>query len=64
VPRKNLEETVVRQAKKVAVQRLSRTSQTMSLENQALSKKENEKILSELVNDIVNTLPSNLWNKT
>jgi len=36
----------------------------MSLENQALSKKENEKILSELVNDIVNTLPSNLWNKT
>jgi len=64
VPRKSLEETVVHQAKKVAVQRLSRTSQTMSLENQALSKKENEKILSELVNDIVNTLPSNLWNKT
>ena len=61
VPRKSLEETVVRQAKKVAVQRLSRTSQTMSLENQALSKEENEKMLSELVNDLVNTPPSTLW---
>ena len=63
VPRNSLEETIARQAKKVAAQRLSRTSHTMSLENQALSKKENEKVLSELVNDLVNTLPSSLWNK-
>ena len=46
VPRISLEETVSRQAKKIAAQRLSRVSQTMSLENQALSRRENEQALS------------------
>jgi predicted DNA-binding mobile mystery protein A len=63
VPRTSLEETVSRQARKVASKRLAQASQTMSLENQALSKKENEKVLSELVDELIRTLPSNLWNK-
>lgn len=63
VPRTSLEETVSRQAKKVAVKRLAKASQTMSLENQALSREENEKVLSELVDELIRTLPSNLWNK-
>ena len=64
VPRTSLEETVARQAKKVAAQRLSQASQTMSLENQALSRKENEQALSDLVDELIRTSPSNLWNKS
>jgi len=64
VPRTSLEETVSRQAKKVAAQRLAQASQTMSLENQALSRRENEKALSNLVDELIRTLPSTLWNKS
>jgi predicted DNA-binding mobile mystery protein A len=64
VPRTSLEETVSSQARKVASKRLAQASQTMSLENQALSKRENEKVLSELVDELIRTLPSNLWNKS
>jgi predicted DNA-binding mobile mystery protein A len=64
VPRISLEETVSRQAKKIAAQRLSRVSQTMSLENQALSRRENEQALSDLVDELIRTLPSSLWNKS
>ena len=63
VPRTSLEETVARQAQKIAAQRLDQASQTMSLENQALSRKENEQVLSDLVDELIRTLPSNLWNK-
>ncbi len=64
VPRTSLEETVARQAKKVAAQHLAQASQTMSLENQALSSRENEQALSDLVDELIRTLPSNLWNKS
>lgn len=64
VPRTSLEGTVARQAKKVAAQRLAHASQTMSLENQALSRRENEQALSDLVDELIRMLPSNLWNKS
>ena len=64
VPRTNLEETVSRQAKKVATRRLAQASQTMSLENQALSRRENEQALSDLADELIRTLPSDLWNKS
>jgi predicted DNA-binding mobile mystery protein A len=64
VPRTSLEETVALQAKKVAGKRLAHASQTMSLENQALSRRENELALSDLVDELIRTLPSNLWNKS
>ena len=63
VPRKSLEETIARQAKKVAIQRLTQASQTMSLEKQALSSKENQQILLDLVDDLIRTHPSNLWDE-
>ncbi|MCD4717893.1 MAG: mobile mystery protein A [Desulfobacterales bacterium] len=63
VPRTSLEETVARQAKQVAIQRLAHASQTMSLENQALSRTENDQALSNLVDELIRTLPSTLWNK-
>jgi predicted DNA-binding mobile mystery protein A len=61
VPRTSLEETVARQAQKVAIQRLTQASQTMSLENQSLSRVENEQALSHLVDELIRTLPSTLW---
>jgi predicted DNA-binding mobile mystery protein A len=64
VPRTSLEETIARQAKKVAAQRLAQASQTMSLENQALSRRENEQALLDLADELIRTLPSNLWNKS
>jgi predicted DNA-binding mobile mystery protein A len=64
VPRTSLEETVSRQAKKVATRRLAQASQTMSLENQALSRRENEQALSDLADELIRTLPSDLWNKS
>lgn len=64
VPSKSLEETVTHQAKKVAAQRLAQASQTMSLENQALTGKENEQALSDLVDELIRSPPSNLWNKS
>ena len=64
VPRTSLEETVARQAKNIAAQRLAQASQTMSLENQALSRKENDQALSDLVDELIRTLPSSLWNKS
>jgi len=63
VPHKSLEETVCRQAKKVAAKRIAQAAQTMSLENQALSSRENEQAISDLVDEIIRTLPSNLWDK-
>ena len=63
VPCTSLEETVTRQAKQVALMRLARASQTMSLENQALSRRENEEALTDLVDELTRTLPSTLWNK-
>jgi len=64
VPRTSLEENVASQVKKVASQRLAQASQTMSLENQALSRRENERALSDLIDELIRTLPSNLWNKS
>jgi len=63
VPRKSLEETVRNQAKQVAVKRLARASHTMSLEDQALGEEENKEILSNMIEKILDELPSNLWDK-
>jgi predicted DNA-binding mobile mystery protein A len=63
VPRTSLEETVARQAKEVATLRLAQASQTMSLENQSLSREENKQVLSNLIDELIRTLPSNLWDK-
>ena len=61
--RKSLEETVRNQATKVAFKRLSRAIHTMSLENQGLSKLENKKILSNMIEEIMNEIPINFWDE-
>jgi predicted DNA-binding mobile mystery protein A len=63
VPRTSLVDTISRQAKELAIRRLSKASQTMSLENQALSREENQKVVSEMVDELIRRLPSDFWNK-
>ena len=63
VPRSSLEATLRKQAEKLATKRLAQASQTMKLEGQALGAKENEKVLAEMVDDLVGMPPSDLWNE-
>jgi len=63
VPRQSLEETVRNQAKQIAVKRLTRASHTMSLEDQALGEEENKAILSNMIGEIMDELPLNLWDE-
>jgi len=64
VPRISIEQTVRDRARQVAMKRLRRVSQTMKLEDQALSKSEEEKALSDMIEELVDTLPSTLWNES
>jgi len=63
VPRSSLEATIRRQAQELAARRLARASQTMALEDQALSNEENSRVLAEMVDEIVDTVPSDLWSE-
>ena len=63
VPRESLESTVRRQAESVAGMRLKRVSHSMRLEDQQLSNEEMKKALSEAVEDLVRTMPKDLWSK-
>lgn len=64
VPRTSLESTVRRQVQSVAAKRLGKASQTMALENQSLGQKENHKILSDMVDELTDKPPKNLWGET
>ncbi|MDP8287216.1 MAG: mobile mystery protein A [Candidatus Electryonea clarkiae] len=63
IPRISLEETVRNQAKRVASKRLARASHTMSLENQSINITENKTVLSDLINELLDELPKNLWDE-
>jgi predicted DNA-binding mobile mystery protein A len=64
VPRSNLESTIRNQAQRVAAKRLQQAAHTMTLEDQALTKGENQKVLSEMVDELVATPPPNLWSES
>lgn len=61
VPRATLEATIREQAKKVAEERLSRTSHTMLLEDQLLSNDERKKMLDAKVEDLIRDMPKDFW---
>lgn len=63
VPKTSLEETIRDRANLVATKRLAQASHTMALEAQSLSTDENKQVLSEMVDDLVDKVPSNLWDK-
>ena len=64
VPYSNLEDTIRKQAQVIATKRLTQASQTMLLENQMLSNEENKKVFEQMVDELVNTLPSYFWDET
>ena len=61
VPITSLEETVQRQAELVASKRLARASHTMILEDQTLRARENQEILRDMILELAETTPKNLW---
>lgn len=63
VPRTSLADTVYKQAKRVAGKRLAQASQTMTLEEQGLSKEENEQVLSDMIEELMDNPPTNLWDE-
>jgi predicted DNA-binding mobile mystery protein A len=63
VPHVSLEETMRDQAKKIAEQRLSRTSHTMLLEDQQVSNDERQKMLDGKVEDMIREMPKDFWSK-
>lgn len=63
VPRTSLANAVRDQAKRVASKRMERASHTMALEDQALSQEEDEKALSNMIEELVESRPSTLWDE-
>lgn len=61
IPRDSLEQTVRNQARLVAKKRMARSNQTMRLEKQELNENEKEKVLKEIIEDIMNEMPKTLW---
>ncbi len=61
VPRSSLEETVRRQAGKVAKKRLSCTSHSMLLEDQLVSHDEQQKMVEDIVEDMMREIPRGFW---
>lgn len=63
VPHSTLDASLRTQAQTVAAKRLAQADQTMALEAQALSKEENKRVLSEMIDELVDTMPSTLWDE-
>lgn len=61
IPRTSLEDTMHRQARKVAAKRLSRTSHTMLLEDQMVSNDEQQKMFEAKVEDLMHNIPNDFW---
>ena len=60
-PQTSLEDIVRNRAEKVAVNRLAWADHTMSLEGQGLEPEENRKVLIDMIEELVETLPANMW---
>lgn len=64
VPRSGLETTLRNQAQQLAAKRLGQAAQTMALEDQALTEAENRKVLAGMIDELVESPPSQLWDKS
>lgn len=63
VPNGSLEEIVTRRARRVALRRLAQAAHTMNLEDQGLSREGNDEILTEMIAELADKLPGDLWNE-
>jgi predicted DNA-binding mobile mystery protein A len=61
VPRESLERMVEKNARALAAKRMKRSNQTMRLEKQELSEKEQREAFEVIVGDITSTMPRSLW---
>ena len=63
VPRTSLDDTIRKQAKKVAGTRLRRTSHTMLLEDQLISNSDQQREYDSMVEELVQEMPRDLWSE-
>lgn len=63
VPRTSLKDSIRRQAQEVARERLKRSSHTMLLEDQQLPEDAMRKALDAAVEELVESMPRNFWDK-
>ncbi|MEA1979200.1 MAG: mobile mystery protein A [Chloroflexota bacterium] len=63
VPQTSLEHTVHDRAKQVAEERLQRASQLMLLEGQELNEDDELDALSDMIEEMIETQPSTLWDE-
>jgi len=61
VPCNSLKDTIKKQAENIAKKRIEKTSHTMLLEQQQLSKDEEKKLYDDTVNELINNMPKSLW---
>ena len=61
VPRETLNEIFISQIRRVANERLARTKHTMRLENQGVAERENTRQFDELVEELMEKHPRDLW---
>jgi predicted DNA-binding mobile mystery protein A len=63
VPKTSLKDEIRTQARRVAIKRMQRSNQMMRFEAQELSDAEKKKMLDELIDEIVDTMPRYLWDE-
>ncbi|MHC5083910.1 MAG: mobile mystery protein A [Planctomycetota bacterium] len=63
VPKTSLDQIVRRQARRVALKRMERSNQMMRLEQQELTEAEKADLLNEMIDEILSTMPRNLWDE-
>jgi predicted DNA-binding mobile mystery protein A len=63
LPRESLRGMVEKQARKVAELRSKRVSHSMMLEEQQPTSREQEKIIADLIRELVRTMPRTLWDE-
>ena len=63
VPETSLAEMIKKQATRIAELKLERASQTMTLENQAVNEKQQQKALRAEIERLVSSMPRTLWDE-
>ena len=64
VAKESLEQIVNKQAQLLAAKRMEKSNQMMRLEDQELSKNEQARVMQNLIDEIVETMPKSLWDET
>jgi len=63
VPKSSLEQTVKEQAAIIARKRMARSNQMMRLEKQELNETEKSKAIKNLIDEIIEMMPKQLWDE-